>query len=223
MSDITDLREGAVLPDAILTALIAQGTKSAWVEAMGTLRDIALQLSGANGPEVRSLPGEWTAVSLRGVARADSLKLMIVLSRQGVLGPEIVAGELLSATVKKLTLRIDALSTPSAPAVPSPSLVIEAEPIAPHRPTVASSNTSVMPPKPLRAPTSQSESVFPEPGDVVNHFAFGTCEVLKSDGDRLHLRQKDGRVKEIALAMLRVEPLPNDGAAGRLFKLERKV
>ena len=45
----------------------------------------------------------------------------------------------------------------------------------------------------------------PEAGDVVDHFAFGRCDVVKSDGDRLHLRvHKDGRIREIALEMLRV-------------------
>ncbi len=222
MSDVTDLREGSALPEAIQTAVLAQCTsKSAWVEGMGSLRDIALQLSGPNGPEVRSLPGEWLAVSLRGVARADSLRLMIVLSRQGVLGPEIVAGELLSATVKKLTLRIDALDTPANAASATPADEVEAPP--PQRQSSASSNTSVMPPKPTRLAPIQGESVFPEPGDSVEHFAFGTCEVLKSDGDRLHLRQKDGRVKEIALAMLRVEALGDHGTSNRKYKLERKL
>ena len=57
------------------------------------------------------------------------------------------------------------------------------------------------------------------------HFAFGRCEVVTSDGDRLHLRLgKDGRVKEIALEMLKVTPLaPVEGATGKHFKLDRKL
>ena len=63
----------------------------------------------------------------------------------------------------------------------------------------------------------------PEPGDVVDHFAFGRCDVVKSDGDRLHLRvHKDGRIREIALEMLRVTPIEADGS-GRQFKLERRI
>jgi predicted DNA-binding protein with PD1-like motif len=63
----------------------------------------------------------------------------------------------------------------------------------------------------------------PEPGDVVDHFAFGRCDVVKSDGDRLHLRvHKDGRIREIALEMLRVTPIAADGS-GRQFKLERRI
>jgi len=63
----------------------------------------------------------------------------------------------------------------------------------------------------------------PEAGDVVDHFAFGRCDVVKSDGDRLHLRiHKDGRIREIALEMLRVTLLDGDGT-GRRFKLERRI
>jgi predicted DNA-binding protein with PD1-like motif len=65
----------------------------------------------------------------------------------------------------------------------------------------------------------------PDPGDVVEHFAFGRCEVIKSDGDRLHVRLgKEGRVKEIALEMLRVTPLPlEEGQTSRHYKLARKL
>jgi hypothetical protein len=58
----------------------------------------------------------------------------------------------------------------------------------------------------------------------VDHFAFGHCDVLKSDGDRLHLKvHKDGRIREIALEMLRVAPLGDDASGKRRFKLERKI
>jgi len=80
-------------------------------------------------------------------------------------------------------------------------------------------------PRPVRADVDVDQPT-PEPGDFVDHFAFGRCEVIKSDGDRLHLRiPKDGRVREIALEMLRVTPL--DGVEGegpgRRFKLERRI
>jgi hypothetical protein len=66
-------------------------------------------------------------------------------------------------------------------------------------------------------------SVFPEAGDVVDHFAFGKCDVLKSDGDRLYLRMhKDGRIKEIALEMLKVTPLGEEEGK-RSYKLARRL
>jgi hypothetical protein len=64
---------------------------------------------------------------------------------------------------------------------------------------------------------------FPEPGDVVEHFAFGRCVVLKTDGDRLHLRaDKDGRILEIAPRMLRLAVVDADSQPRR-FRLERKT
>ena len=77
--------------------------------------------------------------------------------------------------------------------------------------------------KPVEAETE--DEMVPEPGDIVEHFAFGRCEVVKSDGDRLHVRLgKDRRIKEIALEMLRVSPLPpEEGMTARYFKLARKL
>ena len=59
----------------------------------------------------------------------------------------------------------------------------------------------------------------------MQHFAFGKCEVMKSDGDRLHLRVgKEGRVREIALEMLRVVPLDADPTVRpRHFRLDRRL
>ena len=70
----------------------------------------------------------------------------------------------------------------------------------------------------------EEEQPSPEAGDLVEHFAFGRCEVVKTDGDRLHVRLgKDGRIKEIALEMLKVTRLaPVEGATGQHYRLDRK-
>jgi hypothetical protein len=49
--------------------------------------------------------------------------------------------------------------------------------------------------------------------------------VLKSDGgDRLHLKVgKDGRIREIALEMLKVTPLESADPTRRRFKLDRRI
>jgi hypothetical protein len=79
-----------------------------------------------------------------------------------------------------------------------------------------------MPQRPAR-PAETAEQPIPQPGDVVDHFAFGRCEVVKTDGERLHLRiPRDGRIREIALEMLRVTPLEPEGGIQR-FKLERRI
>jgi predicted DNA-binding protein with PD1-like motif len=80
-----------------------------------------------------------------------------------------------------------------------------------------------MPARPPR-PGVDLDAPFPEPGDAVEHFAFGPCDVLKSDGDRLHLKvHKDGRIREIALEMLRVSRMPDVQHGKRRFKLERRL
>jgi hypothetical protein len=76
----------------------------------------------------------------------------------------------------------------------------------------------------VRPPTADVETPIPEPGDAVEHFAFGRADVVKSDGDRLHLRvHKDNRIREIALEMLRVTRLPDSEEGRRHFKLERRM
>jgi predicted DNA-binding protein with PD1-like motif len=80
-----------------------------------------------------------------------------------------------------------------------------------------------IPPRPARPQRGEEQTSFPEVGDIVEHFAFGRSEVLKSDGERLHLKVgKDGRIREIALEMLKVSPLESNGPHRR-FKLDRKM
>jgi predicted DNA-binding protein with PD1-like motif len=93
-------------------------------------------------------------------------------------------------------------------------------------PSAAAGASGQGPPAPIPhrpAKPALVEQPIPEPGDIVDHFAFGRCEVIKTDGDRLHLRiPKDGRIREIALEMLRVIPLEDEGGVRR-FKLERRI
>lgn len=120
----------------------------------------------------------------------------------------------------------------SRPAI-TPKLVANAE--SPWAQAVAASSTererpahdslkSQIPQRPQKAAVVDDDAPFPEAGDIVEHFAFGRCEVVKSDGDRLHLKVgKDGRVREIALEMLRVSPLDSNEESRKRFKLDRKL
>jgi hypothetical protein len=121
-------------------------------------------------------------------------------------------------------------AAPRAKAEWSEAAAVSAEPPpAPARrapPTVTQVIGAAMPQRLVRPAAVVEESpsfVAPEVGDVVEHFAFGSCEVIKSDGERLHLKlDRDSRVKEISLEMLRVTPLASDGP-NRRFKLDRKL
>ena len=125
-------------------------------------------------------------------------------------------------------------ATQSSPALPQPApsnpaemprereREREAPPARSSAPTL--SLAQAIPTRPMKPVAAEVETLVPDAGDRCEHFAFGTCEVVKSDGDRLHLRLgKDGRIKEIALEMLKVTALPDDGAPGRRFKLERRL
>jgi predicted DNA-binding protein with PD1-like motif len=87
------------------------------------------------------------------------------------------------------------------------------------------STAAVMPQRPpARAGRVDFDAPVPEPGDFVDHFAFGPADVLKSDGDRLHLKvYKDGRIREIALEMLKVSRLADGDDGRRKFRLERRI
>jgi predicted DNA-binding protein with PD1-like motif len=76
--------------------------------------------------------------------------------------------------------------------------------------------------RPMRA--RDEPETYPELGDSVNHFHFGDCTVVGSDGDRIKLRQdgKDGRVREVALAMLKVGAPTTTADGRRHFMLLRK-
>jgi hypothetical protein len=74
------------------------------------------------------------------------------------------------------------------------------------------------------APWDENGERFPNQGDLVDHFSFGLCEVLKSDGDRLHIRDMKGpgRIREVAVAMLKVmAPTKQDGKT--TFRLLRRT
>jgi predicted DNA-binding protein with PD1-like motif len=85
-------------------------------------------------------------------------------------------------------------------------------------------STAAIPQRPPTRRGAELDVPFPEQGDSVDHFAFGRADVVKSDGDRLHLKvHKDGRIREIALGMLRVSRVADTEEGRRRFKLERRM
>jgi hypothetical protein len=122
----------------------------------------------------------------------------------------------------------DAAAEPSRPAAPPP-----ASPSSPAAHTASSAahgpggagepNAPPVPPARYRTAGHDSDD-YPEPGDLVTHFHFGECTVVESDGERIRLRQgPEGRVREVALSMLRIDPPTVHAATGkRHFELRRK-
>ncbi|WP_433928016.1 PPC domain-containing DNA-binding protein [Sorangium cellulosum] len=129
----------------------------------------------------------------------------------------------------------------AAPQAPAPELLRTAPPAAtPEPPRAAPQAPAPEPPRAAPAASAaepagiplpqrpvrrrQEEEAYPEVGDSVTHFHFGECTVISSDGERIRLRQeRDGRVREVSLTMLRIEPPTVDPATGKKqFRLARK-
>jgi hypothetical protein len=157
-----------------------------------------------------------------------SVKLRGVFARETDAGLQTLGGEILSAEVVRVDLFVIAVDEAEKPATwqeaaraaPPPEPPRTAQPAQPQQPSLQ----AVIPQRIVsRQVDDDHHGPMPEAGDVVDHFAFGRCEVLKSDGDRLHLRmQKDQRIKEIALEMLKITPLPDEDGKRR-YKLDRRV
>jgi predicted DNA-binding protein with PD1-like motif len=133
------------------------------------------------------------------------------------------------AEVSRAPVEVPRVAAPvEAPRAAAPASVPPAATNAAPRPspTFSMGSANAIPQRIARPVAAETEDdPVPEPGDVVEHFAFGRCEVVKTDGDRLHVRLgKDQRIKEIALEMLKVTPLPEEeGQTARIWKLARKL
>lgn len=234
------LRAAGVLRDVDLRAFDAQ------LGGLGSPRRIGgpvqvLSLDGSIG-----LAGGDPSVALRALLARETDRGLETLAGE-IAGATIVALEVLVTALDDLTLlrALDEvaglwmLSPPEGMAREAPKAAppwsgaveaserlerVEREPQRPRLLTAQSTGDSaVMPARPAR-PAVDFDVVYPEPGDVVEHFAFGSAEVVKSDGDRLHLKiQKDSRIREIALEMLRVSRLGDTEDGRRRFRLERRM
>jgi hypothetical protein len=200
----------------------------------------------------RHIDGPLQALVLEGsiaLSKGDlSVSLRGLLARESDFGLQTLSGEIDSARAVALELFVTALEGLSLQPTPADSAgawqsamqasesharaEVERAPLGPldraptPRPAQAQSPRlgPAIPARPPRRSAADLDTPFPEPGDAVDHFAFGRCDVLKSDGDRLHLKvHRDGRIREIALGMLRVSREADADDGRRRFKLERRM
>ncbi len=156
-------------------------------------------------------------VVLRGL---DKMAGVWLIRDDGVVSTQPAKAAAAEVPVARPSAPAAPLAAPSAPSVPpSPPSWMDAAATGAQSPPAT--RPLARPARPVDDGDDGEELVMPQAGATVEHFAFGPCEVLKSDGDRLHLRMKDGRIREIALEMLRVTPLPPDGDVLR-FRLARR-
>ncbi len=230
--------QGDSLPQALTTALEGARVAAGWIRAVGVLDQVVLRATAEDGSFVETrYPEPLQLVMLEGTASANAAEtsLSAVFARQTTGGTETIAGAFVSANVLSLDAMLVELES-SASANTQPSRERAAPAVQPawedaisaskDRGAPAKSTTlasATLPQRPVKPVITEVDQPLPEAGDIVEHFAFGTCEVVKSDGDRIFLRvEKDQRVKEIALAMLRVVPI-DLSSAPKLFRLERKL
>jgi predicted DNA-binding protein with PD1-like motif len=238
------LDRGDELPGALLRALDQLEVKAGWVTAVGSVEAAELFV----GEAARSVAVPAEVVSLAGSLAQEEgesvLRVSCVLAADSAFGPALAAGRLVWARADTLDVCIDAFEdvalarapdprtgaralTPTAPGVlDAARLEAKADP-SPSDPQRAEPPRRADPGAPVPAKIARrvdEPDLYPEPGDQVVHFHFGECEVILSDGDRIRLRQlKDGRVREVALSMLRIDPPAVDPATGkRTFPLLRK-
>lgn len=196
-----------------------------WVTGVGSVEAVELRVAGEGADPVRALRGRFTLVSLGGPSGGA---YGVVLARATDAGLELLGGELVRARSLGVQLSVIAAAAPGGAerqrpgASPAPA----ARPPAEERPALPASGWAAAAAASARAARpvdSEGEEVFPEPGDLVRHFAFGLCEVLVAEHDRLKIRDLHGpgRIREIRTDRLQMQaPTEHDGK--RLFQLERK-
>lgn len=237
---IIRVERGEELPAALSRALDEIEARAGWIEGTGSLE--AAELAGADpSARTRRIEGPSEVVSLTGSVATQggvsAVRLWATLARETELGLQLAAGELIWGRAYALELMVTAFDDVSLARVPDErtgqallaaqagALAASAAESAPRatpasEPAVQTAPTP--PPRPARP--QQEEELYPEVGDLVAHFHFGECEVIGSDGERIRLRQeRDGRVREVALTMLKIEDPTIDPANGkRHFRLSRK-
>lgn len=194
-----------------------------WVQATGDVSDVELRLPGDGADVRRTFRGHFALATLAGPLGGP---YGVTLSRASGERIEVLAGLLLRARsggVSALCIssgeapsRLPAESPGEIAGTPAPS----ATPGFAKRPLVSAFAAKV---GVSQAAPEDDEPTLPERGDLVEHFAFGVCEVVSVTGDRLVLRdsKSSGRIREIDSARLAITgPVERDGR--RLFRLAKR-
>jgi hypothetical protein len=244
---VLEAEPGEDIVSTAVASLRASGAPFAWLVARGTLREALVESASRSGGITRAIEGSHLELaSASGVwhLHDDTITLSGVIAREIDRGADVVAGRLAAAVAERVEL-VCFLATAAAPppAEPRRAAPVDdspppppAEPWSGGNPGGGSSGSggssgggatgaapAHIPPKPVRRAADEQRETYPEPGDRVTHFAFGECLVESSDGDRISIKQdKDGRVREVSLAMLRIDPPVIDAEGRKHYRLQRK-
>jgi hypothetical protein len=199
-------------------------THRGWVQATGFVEDVELTLAADVADVRRTFRGRYVLAELSGPLGGP---YGAVLSRAVGERSEVIAGVLVrarSAGVQALCISAGGAPARVLPDGPSEAGAATVAPVNAgfaKRPLASSFAARVGVTGP--APDDDDEVALPARGDLVQHFAFGLCEVLAVSGDRLTVRDArgQGRIREIASERLTITgPVEHDGR--RLFQLERR-
>ncbi len=199
----------AVPPGGDLLDSLSQLAKGgdAWFSATGELEGVELLVAGDEADATRPLKGRFTLLQLAGPSTGP---FSVTLARLSDAGIEVLGGVLVRATSAGVTVAVHAATASDAGiGAASPSPWVKAAAVSA---VIAA-----------REVVEEAEELSPEAGDLVDHFAFGLCEVVTSDGDRLKIRdaKQPGRIREVSMTMLNVlQPTESEGK--RLFRLARR-
>jgi hypothetical protein len=198
-----------------------------WVQATGFVEEVELKL-GSEGADVRrSFRGRYTLAQLAGPLGGP---YGVTLSRAVGDRVEVIAGVL----VRARSAGVAALCVAAGDSLPRPRAEPDDESPAKAPPRAAPAPNFAK--RPLTsafaarvgvsgaAPDEDEDAdALPERGDLVEHFAFGVCEVLSVTGDRLVLRdlRAPGRIREIASERLSITG-PTEHQGKRLFRLMKR-
>jgi hypothetical protein len=195
-----------------------------WIQATGFVDDVELRLP-AEGAEVRrTFRGHFALAALAGPLGGP---YGVTLSRTSGEGVEVLAGVLERARSGGVSaLCISAGEAPARAETPGSVLDAPGAAASPgfaKRPLVSAFAAKVGVTQAAPDDDDADEPTLPERGDLVEHFAFGLCEVLSVTGDRFVLRDHkgSGRTREIDSARLTISgPTERDGR--RLFRLAKR-
>jgi predicted DNA-binding protein with PD1-like motif len=186
---------------------LTRGTLAITTRAVLALRDTFGERMAAGAVEAARVDGGEVLVS--GFAGTDLVRTM--RSDAGVWLFQLEAE--LAGAPRSATRDDEPRATKSAAAPPvtptasawaalaDASEAVTSAPATPPRPGVA----KTMQPARITSAHSGDDDPIVEQGAVVEHFTFGEGDVLKSDGERVHVRfERDGRIREFSLAVLKV-------------------
>ena len=179
----------AVPPGGNILESLVQLAKvgDAWLHATGEIDGVELLVASDGPAAARPLKGRfYTPLQLAGPSKGP---FVVTLARASDSGIEVLGGVLVRARSAGVHVAVHAATASDVGiAAASPSPWVKA----------AAVSAAIA----AREVIEEVDELSPEAGNLVDHFAFGLCEVVTSDGERLKDPRRSkvpGRVREVSI------------------------